>query len=174
MRCDDFYAKWKRCGNFCEKNPSTAARIEAYLTACIIITYFYASSQDTLTDFKMVKKRMSVSLIPNAVVTYHTVRRIRIHDVLCQFLIGIGGAISMCEYFTGISFASLICVCLQWGGFAVHSLLIVASTLKPFDDNKNHWFCKTIYRMRVNIERDDSKINISDYSAGRLDHRQRY
>jgi len=31
MRCDEFYKKWQRCGNFCEKHPSTASRIEKYL-----------------------------------------------------------------------------------------------------------------------------------------------
>lgn len=31
MRCDEFYAKWKRCGNFCEKHPETAREIDRYL-----------------------------------------------------------------------------------------------------------------------------------------------
>lgn len=31
VRCDDFYRKWQKAGNFCEKHPSTAARIDAYL-----------------------------------------------------------------------------------------------------------------------------------------------
>lgn len=31
MRCDEFYEKWRRCGNFCEKHPDTAAEIEALL-----------------------------------------------------------------------------------------------------------------------------------------------
>jgi len=31
MRCDDFYEKWRRCGNFCEKHPSTASQIGKYL-----------------------------------------------------------------------------------------------------------------------------------------------
>jgi hypothetical protein len=30
-RCDDFYGKWKRVGNFCEKNPRTVEQIEVYL-----------------------------------------------------------------------------------------------------------------------------------------------
>lgn len=30
-RCADFYAKWKRVGNFCEKNPRTAEQIDGYL-----------------------------------------------------------------------------------------------------------------------------------------------
>ncbi len=31
VRCDDFYRKWQESGNFCEKNPCTAERIEVYL-----------------------------------------------------------------------------------------------------------------------------------------------
>lgn len=31
MRCKDFYEKWKRCGNFCEKHPDTAREIDRYL-----------------------------------------------------------------------------------------------------------------------------------------------
>jgi len=30
-RCDEFYKKWERAGNFCGKHPRTAERIEAYL-----------------------------------------------------------------------------------------------------------------------------------------------
>jgi len=32
VRCDEFYEKWKRCGNFCEKHPRTADQIDQYLT----------------------------------------------------------------------------------------------------------------------------------------------
>lgn len=31
MRCDEFYEKWRRCGNFCEKHPETAREIEKLL-----------------------------------------------------------------------------------------------------------------------------------------------
>jgi len=31
VRCDEFYNKWQRCGNFCEKHPKTAERIEKFL-----------------------------------------------------------------------------------------------------------------------------------------------
>jgi phage N-6-adenine-methyltransferase len=31
MRCEEFYEKWKKAGNFCEKHPKTAGRIEKYL-----------------------------------------------------------------------------------------------------------------------------------------------
>lgn len=31
MRCEAFYEKWKRCGNFCEKHPDTAEKIDKYL-----------------------------------------------------------------------------------------------------------------------------------------------
>ena len=31
MRCEAFYDKWKRCGNFCEKHPDTAEKIDRYL-----------------------------------------------------------------------------------------------------------------------------------------------
>jgi len=31
VRCDEFYAKWERCGNFCEKHPDTAEGIDRYL-----------------------------------------------------------------------------------------------------------------------------------------------
>lgn len=30
-RCDEFYKKWEQAGNFCDKHPVTATRIEAYL-----------------------------------------------------------------------------------------------------------------------------------------------
>ena len=32
MRCEEFYAKWERCGNFCEKHPKTAEEIDTYLS----------------------------------------------------------------------------------------------------------------------------------------------
>jgi hypothetical protein len=32
VRCDEFYEKWKRCGNFCEKHPRTAEQIDEYLS----------------------------------------------------------------------------------------------------------------------------------------------
>lgn len=32
VRCDEFYEKWKRCGNFCEKHEKTADEIDKYLT----------------------------------------------------------------------------------------------------------------------------------------------
>jgi len=31
VRCDEFYLKWDKCGNFCEKHPDTASEIEKYL-----------------------------------------------------------------------------------------------------------------------------------------------
>jgi len=31
MRCDEFYDKWRRCGNFCEKHPDTAREIDAII-----------------------------------------------------------------------------------------------------------------------------------------------
>jgi len=31
VRCAEFYNKWQKYGNFCEKDPNTAAQIEAYL-----------------------------------------------------------------------------------------------------------------------------------------------
>ena len=31
VRCDDFYRKWLKVGNFCEKNPRTVEQIEVYL-----------------------------------------------------------------------------------------------------------------------------------------------
>ena len=31
MRCDEFYEKWRRCGNFCEKHPDTAREIDKLL-----------------------------------------------------------------------------------------------------------------------------------------------
>jgi len=31
VRCEEFYDKWKRVGNFCEKNPNTAGYIDRYL-----------------------------------------------------------------------------------------------------------------------------------------------
>ena len=32
MRCKEFYEKWERCGNFCEKHKDTAERIDKYLS----------------------------------------------------------------------------------------------------------------------------------------------
>lgn len=31
VRCDEFYEKWEKCGNFCEKHPQTAQEINKYL-----------------------------------------------------------------------------------------------------------------------------------------------
>lgn len=31
VRCDEFYSKWRKAGNFCEKHPATAAAIDHYL-----------------------------------------------------------------------------------------------------------------------------------------------
>jgi ParB family transcriptional regulator, chromosome partitioning protein len=35
MRCEEFYEKWQKAGNFCEKHPDTAARIESFLDLMI-------------------------------------------------------------------------------------------------------------------------------------------
>jgi|GEM_PF-4328481 len=35
VRCDDFYRKWQQAGNFCEKHPDTAARIDRFLDEII-------------------------------------------------------------------------------------------------------------------------------------------
>ena len=32
VRCKEFYDKWDRCGNFCEKHPDTAENIDQYLS----------------------------------------------------------------------------------------------------------------------------------------------
>lgn len=37
VRCDDFYKKWEKAGNFCEKHADTAERIDAYLD---LLPYF--------------------------------------------------------------------------------------------------------------------------------------
>jgi len=31
VRCDEFYEKWQKVGNFCKKHPDTATRIDAFL-----------------------------------------------------------------------------------------------------------------------------------------------
>jgi hypothetical protein len=36
VRCDDFYRKWQKAGNFCEKHPKTAERIDIFLNEIIV------------------------------------------------------------------------------------------------------------------------------------------
>ena len=36
MRCEEFYEKWKKAGNFCEKHPRTASRIEKFLDQIVV------------------------------------------------------------------------------------------------------------------------------------------
>jgi phage N-6-adenine-methyltransferase len=36
MRCEEFYEKWKKAGNFCEKHPKTASRIEKFLDLIVV------------------------------------------------------------------------------------------------------------------------------------------
>jgi hypothetical protein len=49
VRCDDFYKKWQNAGNFCEKHPDTAERIDAYLDMLPYIKEKTANSE-ILTD----------------------------------------------------------------------------------------------------------------------------
>jgi len=48
MRCPDFYRKWKKCGNFCEKNPDTARGIEKYLDIILSFPAMSALSERAL------------------------------------------------------------------------------------------------------------------------------
>lgn len=51
VRCDEFYEKWQRCGNFCEKHPVTAAQIEAYLDQLAEVEEVMSSNcEDCFTD----------------------------------------------------------------------------------------------------------------------------
>jgi protein gp37 len=36
VRCDEFYQKWQKAGNFCEKHPRTAEQIEEFLDKIVI------------------------------------------------------------------------------------------------------------------------------------------
>lgn len=46
VRCDEFYEKWKKAGNFCEKNPRTAAQIDAYLDELEYLNTIASESKD--------------------------------------------------------------------------------------------------------------------------------
>jgi DNA-binding ferritin-like protein (Dps family) len=50
VRCDDFYCKWQKVGNFCEKHPKTAERIEAYLNKILPLLEELAAESEILND----------------------------------------------------------------------------------------------------------------------------
>jgi hypothetical protein len=49
VRCDEFYKKWQKAGNFCAKHPDTAERIDAYLD---LLPYFkeMTANSEILSD----------------------------------------------------------------------------------------------------------------------------
>jgi len=50
VRCDDFYRKWQKAGNFCEKHPKTAALIEEYLEKIIPLLEDVSTESEILND----------------------------------------------------------------------------------------------------------------------------
>ena len=52
VRCDDFYRKWQKAGNFCEKHPDTAKLIEGYLDKILPLLEEAATKSDILNDGK--------------------------------------------------------------------------------------------------------------------------
>ena len=52
VRCDDFYRKWQKAGNFCEKHPETAREIEAFLDKIIPILEKEVSKSEVLAPEK--------------------------------------------------------------------------------------------------------------------------
>ncbi len=50
VRCDDFYCKWQKVGNFCEKHPKTAEQIEAYLNKILPLLEELAAESEILND----------------------------------------------------------------------------------------------------------------------------
>ena len=53
VRCDDFYRKWQRAGNFCEKHPSVASRIEGFLDNVIAELEKEVAQSEILRDEKL-------------------------------------------------------------------------------------------------------------------------
>ena len=53
VRCDDFYRKWQRAGNFCEKHPSVASRIEGFLDNVISELEREVTNSEILKDEKL-------------------------------------------------------------------------------------------------------------------------
>jgi hypothetical protein len=50
VRCDDFYLKWQKAGNFCEKHPRTAEQIDAYLNKILPLLEELAAESEILND----------------------------------------------------------------------------------------------------------------------------
>jgi len=50
VRCEDFYKKWQKAGNFCEKHPDTAARIQDYLEQLDEIASVATECQTEIAD----------------------------------------------------------------------------------------------------------------------------
>lgn len=59
VRCEDFYKKWQRAGNFCEKHPDTAARIQDYLEQLDEIASVVADCKGKLEAAPMVSEMIS-------------------------------------------------------------------------------------------------------------------
>jgi hypothetical protein len=50
VRCDDFYCKWQKVGNFCEKHPRTAEQIDAYLNKILPLLEELAAESEILNN----------------------------------------------------------------------------------------------------------------------------
>jgi hypothetical protein len=50
VRCDDFYRKWQKAGNFCEKHPDTAELITVYLEKIIPLLEEVAAKSEILNN----------------------------------------------------------------------------------------------------------------------------
>lgn len=51
VRCDDFYRKWQKAGNFCEKHPRTAEQIDRFLDK-ILMTLEKEVAQSEILAFE--------------------------------------------------------------------------------------------------------------------------
>ena len=68
MRCDEFYEKWQRCGNFCKKHPVTAGQIDVFLDQLIEVEEVMSaecedSDADTASATDMISEKACRPLI---------------------------------------------------------------------------------------------------------------
>ncbi|MEI2763492.1 DUF5131 family protein [Methanothrix soehngenii] len=52
VRCDEFYQKWQKAGNFCEKHPRTAEQIEEFLDKIVVTLEMEVAQSEILAPEK--------------------------------------------------------------------------------------------------------------------------
>ncbi|MGD0955059.1 MAG: hypothetical protein ABR985_22185 [Methanotrichaceae archaeon] len=85
VRCSEFYDKWNKSHNFCEKDPRTAGQIDAYLDELDILTKIASISKDP----KYSEAIAHVTIPESALRPLIAVKDQKLHDEIAQQLVKI-------------------------------------------------------------------------------------